>query len=91
MSLRPSRRAMLAAFIAGFVLHTLTAFFVWRTWGEFGRSNVLAWMDFPTSLAYMELDGSKLLAWSLGAGGLQWGLIAAGLTFLLGRSVRWQG
>src|SRR6185295_15166832 len=46
MTLRPSRRAAVAASIVGFLLHTVTAILVWRTWGAFGRGNVIAWIDF---------------------------------------------
>ncbi len=88
---RPSRRAALGALIVGVVLHTLTVLWVWRTWGLFGRGNVLAWLDFPASLAYMHLDGEPLLAWSLVAGGIQWALIAGLLTLLVGRLARGEG
>jgi phosphoglycerol transferase MdoB-like AlkP superfamily enzyme len=88
MSLRPSRRAILAAMIIGLVLHTITVLLVWKTWGDFGRGNVLAWIDFPSSLAYLHLDGSPMLAWSLVLGGLQWSLIAALLTWFLGLTLR---
>jgi hypothetical protein len=88
VSLRPSRRAALAALAVGFLLHTATALWAWRTWGVFGRGNVVAWMDFPISLAYLHLDGRALLAWSLVAGGLQWAAVTAVLTLLLGRSAR---
>jgi hypothetical protein len=80
----PNRAAMLA----GFLLHTATVFGVWETWGEFGRGNVLAWIDFPVSLAFMHLDGRPLLLWSLAAGGLQWAVIAALLTLSLGWAAR---
>jgi hypothetical protein len=88
MRLRPSRRAALVAMAVGFALHTVTALWTWRTWGVFGRGNVVAWMDFPISLAYLHLDGEAMLVWSLLAGGLQWAVIAALLTLLLGQSVR---
>jgi hypothetical protein len=88
MTMRPSRRAMTTAAIAGFLLHTGMAFWVWRTWGYFGRGNVIAWMDFPASLAYLHLEGTPMLTWSLLAGGLQWAGIAALLTFFLGRTLR---
>jgi hypothetical protein len=74
----------------GLVLHTATVLWVWRTWGYFGRGNVLAWLDFPVCLAYLQLDGHPLLVWSLIAGGLQWAAIAAALTWLVGRSARRQ-
>lgn len=81
---RPSRRAAIGALVAGLVLHTLAVIWVWRTWGLFGRGNVLAWLDLPVSLAYMHLDGPPLLTWSLIAGGIQWALFAALLTLLVG-------
>lgn len=88
MTMRPSRRAMTAAAIAGFLLHTGMALWVWRTWGYFGRGNVIAWMDFPASLAYLHLEGTPMLTWCLIAGGLQWAGIAALLTFFLGRTLK---
>lgn len=88
---RPSRRAALGALIVGALLHTVTVLWAWRTWGLFGRGNVLAWLDFPASLAYMHLDGEPLLTWSLVAGGIQWGLIAGLLTLLVGRLARREG
>jgi hypothetical protein len=85
----PVRRALVHALWAGLLLHTVTALWVWGTWGYFGRSNVIAWMDLPVSIAYMHVDGGELLTWSLILGGLQWAGIAALLTYLLGRSLRW--
>ena len=88
MTHRPWRRAAIAAMIVGYLLHTVTAILVWRTWGSFGRGNVLAWIDVPISLAYLHLDGGPLLTWSLIAGGLQWGVITALLSLWLGSTVR---
>ena len=88
MPLRPWRRAAGAAMIVGFLLHTVTAILAWRTWGSLGRGNVLAWIDFPVSLAYLHLDGTPLLTWSLLAGGLQWAAIAALLSIWLGSTLR---
>jgi hypothetical protein len=85
---RRTRRAGLAALIIGCLLHTVTALAVWRTWGTLGRGNVLAWIDFPVSLAYVHLDGGPLLACSLIAGGLQWGVITALLSLWLGSTAR---
>lgn len=86
--LRPSGRAARAAFFIGFLIHAITALTAWWTWSSFGRGNVLAWMDFPVSLLFLRLDGRPLLLWSLLAGGLQWGAIAALLSLFLGRTVR---
>lgn len=83
----PSRRAVLAAVILGAVLHTLTALSVWQSWDYFGRANVLTWMDFPVSLAFLDLDGARMLSWSLVAGGLQWAAIAALLTIWIGSTL----
>ncbi|HEX3131412.1 MAG TPA: hypothetical protein VH394_29005 [Thermoanaerobaculia bacterium] len=85
--MKPSRRAVLAAAILGAVLHTLTALSVWRSWDYFGRANLLTWMDFPVSLGFLDLDGGRMLAWSLVAGGLQWAAIAALLTLWLGSTL----
>jgi hypothetical protein len=84
MSLRPSRRAVLTAVIIGVILHTVTALSVWQTWGYFGRANVLAWIDFPVSMTYFDVEGDALLGWSLVAGGLQWAAIAGLLTLWVG-------
>jgi hypothetical protein len=88
MSLRPSWRAVLAAVIAAAILHTVTALWVWRTWGYFGRANVIAWIDFPVSLTFLHLDGDPMIELSLLLGGLQWAAIGGVLALLLGRSVR---
>ncbi len=89
--LRPSRRAARTALVLGFVIHAVIALLVWWTWGTFGRGNVLAWIDLPISLAFLHLDGTPFLFWSLFAGGLQWAAIAALLSLWLGRSVRGNG
>jgi hypothetical protein len=77
-----------AGLLAGFLLHTATVLGVWKTWGEFGRGNVIAYMDFPVSLFFMHLDGPPLLLWSLAAGGAQWAVIAWLLTLSLGWAAR---
>jgi hypothetical protein len=89
--LRPAGRAARVAFIIGFLLHTVAALTAWWTWSSLGRGNVLAWIDFPVSLLFLQLDGTPLLLWSLLAGGLQWGTIAALLSLFLGRTVREDG
>jgi hypothetical protein len=86
--MKTSRRAAGEAAVIGVLLHTATALWVWWTWGFFGRGNVIAWLDFPASLGYMHLDGGWFLGWSLVAGGLQWGAIAALLALLVGRAAR---
>jgi hypothetical protein len=86
-----SGRAARAAALVGFLLHAVTVLVAWWTWGEFGRGNLLAWTDFPVSLAYLHLDGTPLILCSLVAGGLQWAIIAALLTLALGRAARARG
>ena len=87
MSLRAGR-ALRNAALAILVLHTVTALYVWRSWGQFGRGTVLVWMDFPIALAYLDLPDPQFLAASLLLGGLQWAALAVLLTYLVGRSVR---
>jgi hypothetical protein len=86
--MRSTRRAASEAAVMGFLLHTVTSLWIWKTWGFFGRGNVIAWLDFPASIGFMQLDGGWLLFWSLLAGGLQWAAIAAGLATLVGRAAR---
>jgi hypothetical protein len=87
MSLKPSRRAVLMAVVAGLLLHTVTVLWVWRSWGYFGRANVMTWMDLPVSITYLHLEGQPFLAASLTAGGLQWAAIAALLTVWVGSTI----
>lgn len=88
MSLKPSRRALVTAAVAGLLLHTLTVLSVWHSWDYFGRANLLVFMDFPVSLTFLHLDGAALLTSSLIAGSLQWAAIAALLTFWVGATTR---
>jgi hypothetical protein len=90
MTPRPLHHAVRTALLLGILFHSVAIFAVWRTWGAFGRGNLLAWIDFPTSLAFLHLDGTPLLLWSLAAGGVQWALLAAALSFFLGRAARGQ-
>ena len=85
------RHILLRAALTGVVLHTLTVLWIWQTRDTFSRGNILVWLDLPASLAYLELAGTRLLVWSLLAGGLQWAGIAAGLTWLVGRAARRSG
>jgi hypothetical protein len=82
------RRAVRHATVAAFCLHTVIALLAWSTWSRFGRGNLLVWMDFPASLAFLERTGGTFLAASLLLGGLQWTALGALLTYLLGRSAR---
>ncbi len=80
--------ALRHAFLGAFFLHTLTVFWAWRTWGGFGRGNLLIWMDFPASLGFLQLTGRRLLLGSFLLGGLEWGLVGTAVTYLLGRAAR---
>jgi hypothetical protein len=86
--MRPSLRATVRAAVIGFLLHALTAAWAWRSWGTFGRGTLIAWIDFPVSLAYMHREDAALIAASLALGGLQWAAIAALLTLWLGSALR---
>lgn len=83
-----ARKAVLHAVVAVLILHSLFAVWVWNSWGQFGRDTVLVWMDFPAALIYLDRADATFLAGSLVLGGLQWALIAALLTWILGRSAR---
>lgn len=82
------RRAVLRAVAAVLLLHTAFAVWIWYSWGQFGRDTILVWMDFPASLIYLDRADATFLAGSLLLGGLQWGLLAALLTWIVGRSAR---
>ena len=69
-------------------LHTLAVLWIWRSWGVLGRGTILAWLDFPVSLAWLQLEGRALLLCSLAVGGLQWAVIGAALTWGVGRALR---
>ena len=82
------RRAVRHAAVLVFCLHLVIALLAWSSWGRFGRGNILVWMDFPVSLAFLRLTGGGFLAASLVLGGLQWAAAGSLLTYVLGRSVR---
>jgi hypothetical protein len=85
---RPVRHAVRTALIFGVLHQTATAIGFWASWWEFGSGFVVTWTAFPASLAFLHLDGTPMLLWSLVAGGLQWAIIAALLAFSLGWAVR---
>jgi hypothetical protein len=85
---RRPRGPILIASACSFVLHGLAVLWLWHSWRGFGRGGVLAWIDFPTSLAFLRLRGGARLAWSVLAGGAQWALLGAGLSLLVGSSAR---
>jgi hypothetical protein len=88
---RPRRWGPVALASAGsFVLHALAVLWLWHSWRGFGRGGVLAWIDFPSSLAFLRPRGGAKLAWSLLIGGAQWALLGAGLSLLVGSSARRQ-
>jgi hypothetical protein len=84
----PNRRAAAIAAAACFLLHAATLLWTWRGWGLLGRRNVLTWVDFPVSLAYLTRAPHELLLWSLLLGGLWWAAVGGLLTLLIGRSAR---
>jgi len=56
-----------AALLAGFLLHTVTVLGSGRP-GGVRRGNLLAWIDFPVSLAFMHLDGPPSSSGARGGG-----------------------
>ena len=80
----PAREVALWAF----GLHSLAVAWVWWRWQTAERGSVLFWMDLPVSVAYAGLAGKTFAAVSFLAGGLWWAALAAGLTLLVGSSVR---
>ncbi len=82
------RNAIRHAALAGFAIHTLAALWVWQSWGAFGASNLLLWMSFPASLAYLGASGWLLLGLALVFGGLEWALLGALVAWWIGRSLR---
>ena len=80
----PLRMMTRRGLLVGFLLHTLAAAWVFYHWGPGLRGGVLAWMDFPVSLAYLGLHGRSLLVASLVVGGAWWGVLAALLHRALG-------
>jgi hypothetical protein len=83
----PLRLATRRGLLAGFLLHSLAAAWVFQHWGPGLRGGVLAWMDFPVSLVYLSLKGTPLLVASLALGGAWWSLLGALLTRGLGAAV----
>ncbi len=83
----PLRMSTRRGLLAGFVLHTVAAAWVFLNWGPGLRGGVLAWMDFPVSLAYLSLHGRSLLIASLLIGGAWWAVLAALLSRALGALV----
>jgi hypothetical protein len=83
-------KAALFAAAGSLLLHGAAVLWVWHS-GGFGRVGVLAWIDFPSSLAYLRPRGGAKLAWSLLLGGLQWAVLGAGLSLLFGRAARRPG
>lgn len=84
-----ARRPLLAAsFAAGLLLHTAAVLALWRGWAPGLRGLWLTWIDLPLSFAWAGASGRGILAWSLTAGGLYWGLLTGLLTWLLGRLTR---
>jgi hypothetical protein len=82
------RSPAVATALWAFALHALAVGWVRLQWGPGSRGGVLAWMDFPVSLAYGHLSGWAFLAASIVAGGALWAALAGGFALLLGRLAR---
>lgn len=82
------KRSVIRAAVAALLLHALAAAWAWNRWGRLGRGTVITWMDFPSSLLFLDRTGDTFLVASLLLGGLQWALIAALLTWSLGRAAQ---
>lgn len=78
--------AWCAALAAG--LHTLAVTWTWASGNPGLRGGWLVWLDFPISLAYLQVMGERLLVWSLFAGGLQWAATGAILALVVGWASR---
>ncbi|HEX2162696.1 MAG TPA: hypothetical protein VHM02_01965 [Thermoanaerobaculia bacterium] len=78
--------AWCAAMAAG--LHTLAVLWTWASGNPGLRGGWLVWLDLPISLAYLQVMGERLLAWSLVAGGLQWAATGALLALIVGWASR---
>lgn len=79
------RRILLACALIAAALHTLAALWLWRGTDPGLRGGALVWIDLPVSLLYLHQVGSRLLRWSLLAGGLWWALIGTVAAWLVGR------
>lgn len=79
------RAAVRRGLAAGLLLHTVCVLWLWFHWDVALRRTILVWLDIPVSLVYLGLASGHLLATSLILGGLQWGAVAAGLSYLAGR------
>ena len=84
----PGRAAKAATAVVAAALHTGTVLWVWESWGYFGRANLVVWMDFPSSLIFLDWSDRRFLTASLLLGGLQWALIGMLLAALVGRTLR---
>lgn len=88
MPLLSGRTPAVATALWAFALHALAVGWVRWKWGPGLRGGVLAWMDFPVSLAYGHLSGGAFLTASILAGGALWAALAAALALLVGRLAR---
>jgi hypothetical protein len=82
------KRSVIRAAVAAYLLHALAAAWAWSRWGRLGRGTVITWVDFPSSLLFLDRTDHAFLLASLLLGGLQWTLVAALLTWSLGRAMR---
>ena len=83
----PPRAPIKRSFLAGFVLHTIALAWIWTHYAAGARGGLLVWIDLPWSLLWLGTGGRALALWSLGVGGLWWGLLGALFARLLGTLV----
>lgn len=83
----PPRAPVEHAFVAGFLLHALAVAWIWTRYAAGARGGLLVWIDLPWSLLWLGTGGRALALWSLGVGGLWWGLLGALFARLLGTLV----
>ena len=78
------RRSARRAFLVVFVIHTGLALWAWSSGQPGLRTASLVWIDLPVSLIYLHAPENRVLIGSLLLGGIQWGLLAAAATLILG-------
>ena len=88
MPLASRRTPARAAALAAFLLHAVAVVWVRLAFAPGVRGGLVAWMDFPVSLAYGALPEAGFFVASLVAGGALWAAAAAGLAHLVGRLAR---
>ena len=78
-------RLIRRGFAAGLLFHSVAVLAVWKGWAGGPRGLWLTWMDFPLSLLWLGAQGRELVYWTLGVGGIWWGVVSATLVYAVGR------